>query len=483
LKDIYEIIFNSVNDGIVITNLEGHFLELNQITCDDLGYSKEELLRMNVLDIIPLQSKEALHKQITEKMACGGGVFETQCICKDGSLESIELNLRPIEFKERPAILAVVRNITERKKFEIKCVEDERRRRILIEQSNDGIVVLDKNGKVCEANKKYAQMLGYSHEEFLSSHVWDWDARFTRDELELMHSVTDAEGDHFETVHRRKDGTLFDVDIRTNAAIFGEQKMIFCVCRDITKRKQEEKELLDAKLEAESANKAKSQFLANMSHELRTPLNAIIGFSETLGNEMFGELTEKQLRHARHINVSGKHLLELINNILDLSKIEAEKMDLDREIFSVAEVFNEILAQMTPMTSGKNISIGITNENSNDCIFADRMKIKQIMYNLLSNAVKFTSENGKIWITSEIVNSNIQISVSDTGIGITPDEQKTIFDSFRQVSSTHNRTYGGTGLGLAIVKHYVEMHSGEIHLESEVGKGSTFTFTIPVSTI
>jgi signal transduction histidine kinase len=105
------------------------------------------------------------------------------------------------------------------------------------------------------------------------------------------------------------------------------------------------------------------------------------------------------------------------------------------------------------------------------------------MYNLLSNAVKFTSENGKIWITSEIVNSNIQISVSDTGIGITPDEQKTIFDSFRQVSSTHNRTYGGTGLGLAIVKHYVEMHSGEIHLESEVGKGSTFTLTIPVSTI
>ncbi|WMW24878.1 PAS domain S-box protein [Methanolobus sediminis] len=480
MEDIFEVIFNSVNDGIVITNLAGHFLELNQITCDDLGYSKEELLQMSVQDIIPLEFKEALGKQIAEKMPCGGGVFETQCICKDGSLEFIELNLRPIEFKGAPAVLVVVRNITDRKKFEIKCAEDDQRKRILIEQSNDGIVVLDEKGKVCEANKKYAQMLGYSHEEFLSSYVWDWDARFTREELEYMHNITDEEGDQFETIHRRKDGTLFDVEIRTNAAYFDEQKMIFCVCRDITKRKQEEKELLNAKLEAESANKAKSQFLANMSHELRTPLNAIIGFSETLTSEIFGELTEKQLRHARHINVSGKHLLGLINNILDLSKIEADKMELECENFSLIEVLNEILTQMTPMASRKNINIGIVNASSNDYIFADRVKINQIMYNLLSNAIKFTPENGNVKVNSEIVNGNIQISVSDSGIGIAMNEQKTIFDSFEQASSTNNRVYGGTGLGLAIVKHYVEMHSGEIHLESEVGKGSTFTFTIPM---
>ena len=480
MKNIYEVIFDSVSDGIVITNLEGDFLELNQVTCDDLGYSKEELLQMNVLDIIPMEFKGELHEQITTKVATGGGVFEIPCTCKDGSLETIELNLRPIKFKNNPAILAVVRNVTERKKIELKCAEDDIRKRIFIEESRDGIVILDEDGKVNEANKTFSNMLGYSPKEILSLYVWDWDVHFKRDVLERMHRESNEEGYQLETVHRRKDGTLYHVDISSNTVIFNGQKMTFCVCRDITKRKLEEKELLNAKLEAESANKAKSQFLANMSHELRTPLNAIIGFSETLIYEVFGDLTEKQLRHAKHINSSGKHLLELINNLLDISKIEAEKMELECESFSLTEVFDEVLTQMVPIASRKNINIEIVNELANDYIFADRMKIKQIMYNLLGNAVKFTSENGKVWVNSELIDDSIQVSVSDTGIGIPNDEQKTIFDSFRQVSSNINRVYEGTGLGLAIVKHFVEMHSGKIFLESEVGKGSTFKFTIPV---
>ncbi|MBN2109669.1 MAG: PAS domain S-box protein [Methanosarcinaceae archaeon] len=163
----------------------------------------------------------------------------------------------------------------------------------------------------------------------------------------------DENGARFESIHRCKDGTLFDVEISTSAAMFGEQKLIFCVCRDITERKKAEKDLLHAKLEAESANRAKSQFLANISHELRTPLTAVIGFSDILGMRASDMLTEKELTYVEHINKSGRHLLELINDILNLAKIESEKMELECEEFSIRELFNEIVAQMSPMASGK----------------------------------------------------------------------------------------------------------------------------------
>ena len=371
-------------------------------------------------------------------------------------------------------------DISKLKKNEIKIAEEGVRRRVLIEQSSDGIVVLGKDGKVFEANHKYAEMLGYSQEEVLSLHIWDWDAQFTRDELENMRSNIDVKGDHFETIHRRKDGTLFDVEISSNAAMFGEQKLIFCVCRDITERKKTEKELLHAKLEAESANRAKSQFIANMSHELRTPLNSVIGFSDILSSNMGGELTENQLRYVTYINETGKHLLEIINDILNLSLIEAEKMELDCETFSVKEILDKLVNQMTPMASEKNISITVDNKIQPDEIVADILKFKQIMYNLLSNAIKFTPDKGKVSVTAIKIDNEVQISVSDTGVGIPEQWLEHIFTPFVQVNGSHTRRYGGTGLGLSIVKHFVEMHKGNIWVTSEEGKGSTFTFTIIV---
>ncbi|TGC06992.1 ATP-binding protein [Methanolobus halotolerans] len=369
-------------------------------------------------------------------------------------------------------------DITENKKAEIKIAEEAVRKRVLIEQSHDGIVILDQKGKVFEANRKYAEMLGYSPEEILTLHVWDWDAQWTREQLMEIHRKVDEKGDHFETIHRRKNGTLFDVEVSTNAAMFGEQKLIFCVCRDITERKRVEKELLRAKLEAESGNRAKSQFIANMSHELRTPLTAVIGFSDLLSMNAHDKLTEKELGYIGHINKSGEHLLEIINDILDLSKADAGKMVLECENFSIRELLDEIAAQMTPIASKKNISIRIDNEIPNAYIFADRLKFKQIMYNLLSNAIKFTPDNGKVFVTAVNNDNEVQVSVSDTGIGISVNKQKDIFTPFVQVDESNKRVYGGTGLGLSLVKQYVEMHKGNVWVKSEEGKGSTFTFTI-----
>lgn len=480
MKDIYEIIFNSVNDGIVITNINGHFLEVNQVTCDDLGYSKDELLQMNVHGIIPVEFRETLHEQINEKMACGGGIVETTCICKDGTLEQAELNLCPITFKELPAILVVIRNITERKKLETKTIEDNLRRRIFIEQSSDGIVIIGNNGNVYEANEAFARMLGYSLKEVNSLYVWDWDAQFTRDELQHLQSMATEEVFHVETIHRRKDGTLFDVEICANVAIVGNQKLSFCVCRDITTRKQAEKDLLHAKQEAEYANKAKSQFLATMSHELRTPLNSIIGFSDILLDGIFGELNDKQLRYISNVSNSGRYLLGIINDILDLSKIEAGEIELKPEDVSVHCLLEEMLSLMQPLASDKEIVIKLEIEPQLDIITADERMLKQLLYNLISNAIKFTDIGGIVTIKAKREENVAHISVIDTGIGISTEDQDKLFRPFSQLDSSFSRQYEGTGLGLAICKNFVELHQGEIWVDSEVGKGSTFTFTMPI---
>jgi len=238
--------------------------------------------------------------------------------------------------------------------------------------------------------------------------------------------------------------------------------------------------LVRAKLLAEESSRIKSEFLANMSHELRTPLNSVMGFSQILIDKTFGDLNEKQINYACNILKSGNHLLEVINDVLDISKIESGNMKYEPDKINIQETMGEVIVLMEPMIKKKFIDFEVNMEFENLEVYADKIKIKQILYNLLSNAIKFTPENGKVWIDSKIINDNIQISVSDTGIGIPLKEQKAIFDPFKQVDASANRVHGGTGLGLAIVKHYIEMHSGEIQVESEVGKGSTLTFTIPI---
>ena len=230
----------------------------------------------------------------------------------------------------------------------------------------------------------------------------------------------------------------------------------------------------------EAANRHKSEFLASMSHELRTPLNAIIGFSEVLIDRLFGDLGAKQEEYLKNILDSGRHLLSLINDILDLSKVEAGRMELELDHFSLAETLENGLTMIRERAGRHGIALHLDRDPTVDIIEADERKVKQILFNLLSNAVKFTPDGGQVGITAGMDHEEVQVTVWDTGTGIAPDDQERIFEEFRQVGGADGQTREGTGLGLALARRFVELHSGRIWVESAIGRGSRFTFTLPV---
>jgi PAS domain S-box-containing protein len=231
--------------------------------------------------------------------------------------------------------------------------------------------------------------------------------------------------------------------------------------------------------ELESASHHKSEFLANMSHELRTPLNAIIGFSEVLSERMFGELNEKQDEYLNDIHASGQHLLSLINDILDLSKIEAGRMELELTDFHLPQAIENALTLVRERAGRRGIALAHTMYERLGEIRGDERKVKQVLLNLLSNAIKFTREGGRIEVRAVPVDGSIEVSVADNGVGIAPKDQEAIFEEFRQVG-TADKKAEGTGLGLTLCRKFIELHGGKIWVTSQVGVGSTFTFTIPV---
>jgi len=239
------------------------------------------------------------------------------------------------------------------------------------------------------------------------------------------------------------------------------------------------REIADKSAQLEAASRHKSELLANMSHELRTPLNAIIGFSEVLTERMFGELNEKQDEYLKDIHASGQHLLSLINDILDLSKIEAGRMELEADDFDLPSAIDNALILVRERATRRGITLRRTIDEQLGMLRGDERKVKQVLLNLLSNALKFTPEGGGIDVSARLQDGAAEIAVTDTGVGIAPEDQEAVFEEFRQVGSADKKVEG-TGLGLALSRKFIELHGGRIWVKSQAGQGSTFTFTLPV---
>ena len=387
------------------------------------------------------------------------------------------------------------RDINERRRAEQFLQESEDRHRKLFDNNPHPTWVFDRETlRFLAVNGAAIRKYGYSSDEFLKMTIKD--IRPPEDVPALLESVGSVRDGH-ESIgiwrHRRKDGTNIDVEITSYALSFADHAAEVVVAVDVTQRKRDEaekrkfmdslaaanQELEIRNREVERTTKLKSKFLASMSHELRTPLNAIVGFSDLLADGSPGKLNDKQKRFVNHIKQGSAHLLQLINDILDLSKIEAGQLELRCEDFQVKDALPEVLSIIRPLAMAKNIQVQhkLATELP---VHADRVRFKQVLYNLLSNAVKFTPKDGRIDIDCVENRSEVCISVTDTGIGIRAEDQAVVFEEFRQVEGDTNTANEGTGLGLAITKRLVEQQGGKISLESKPGRGSRFTFTLPI---
>jgi len=255
---------------------------------------------------------------------------------------------------------------------------------------------------------------------------------------------------------------------------------IFSMEIDLTDRKRMEQDLKEAKIIAESSSNAKSKFLASMSHEIRTPLNSIIGFSDILVNDLSDSLSDTHKKYAQNISTSGQHLLSIINDVLDISKAEAGKMELRYEHVLIPSIVNEVVEAMRPSTSIRNISLHTDIGQNVSIVEADPGKLKQILYNLVGNAAKFSHDGGNIIVRCSVDDKMMHFEVEDDGIGIREQEIGKLFKPFSQVGELSVNKHKGTGLGLSLVKEMVELHNGEVWVKSEYGKYSIFGFNIPL---
>jgi PAS domain S-box-containing protein len=342
------------------------------------------------------------------------------------------------------------------------------------------------DGFLRSVSPSWKTVLGFETEELMArpyiQFVHPDDREFT---AAAVHRLLSGEANELESRWICKDGSY--KWLLWSAVRLPRRDLICAAARDITRRKDSQKrieeqnrELELRNREIERATKLKSKFLASMSHELRTPLNAIMGFSDLLGEQKTGELNPKQKRFVNHVKEAAAHLLQMINDILDLSKIEAGQFDLRLEQFQIEDALPGVLSIIRPLAMAKGIEVH-HNATVTPPVCADPVRLKQILFNLLSNAVKFTPKDGRIDIDCHFDHERVSISVKDTGIGIPADEQAAIFEEFHQVDTPDAAPQQGTGLGLAITKRLVECQGGEIVLQSEPGQGSRFTFTLPVA--
>jgi PAS domain S-box-containing protein len=525
-------IFNSANFSSIATDARGVIQIFNVGAERMLGYTADEVMnRITPADISDPQELIARARSLSAELgttitpgfealvfkASRGieDIYELTYIRKDGSRFPAVVSVTALRDPDESILgyLLIGTDNTARQQVEDERMKlDQRLRdqhfytRSLLESNIDALMTTDTRGIITDVNKQMEALTGCTRDELIGAPFKNYFTDPQRAEEGITRVLNEGKVTNYELTARDRDGSLTVVSY--NATTFHDRDRrlqgVFASARDMTELKAIEGALKQKNVELEEASRMKSEFLANMSHELRTPLNAIIGFSEVLGDGLLGDMTEKQRRFIDDIFKSGKHLLSLINDILDLSKVEAGKMLLDLDFVELDALLRNSLAIVKGQAAVRHVRLNLRVADDLGNINADGRKLKQIVYNLLSNAVKFTTDGGEVVLRADRVqradvggldgrragrafrladsdfSEFVRIRVTDSGIGMSPEDLERLFEPFSQVDSGLARQFEGTGLGLAMVKLLTDLHGGAVAVESEAGKGSCFTVWIPM---
>jgi PAS domain S-box-containing protein len=525
-------IFNSANFSSIATDAKGVIQifnvgaermlgytaaeVMNTITPADISDPQELIARANALSVELGTPITPGFEALVFKASRGiEDIYELTYIRKDGSRFPAVVSVTALRDPHDAIIgyLLIGTDNTARKQVEEERIKLDQKlhdqhfyTRSLIESNIDALMTTDPRGIITDVNKQMEALTGCTRDELIGAPFKDYFTDPDRAEAGISRVLAEGKVTNYELTARAMDGTLTVVSY--NATTFYNRgrrlQGVFAAARDVTERKLFEQTLQQKNDELEDASRMKSEFLANMSHELRTPLNAIMGFSEVLRDGIMGEMTDSQRGLAVKIFTSGGHLLSLINDILDLSKVEAGKMTLELEPVQLSSMFVSSLSIIREKAASRRIGLVIEVADELDSIQADTRKVKQIVYNLLSNAVKFTHDGGQVTLRAGAVPRAevgqpsgswtgrsfpladsefaefLKISVTDSGIGISPEGLEHLFTPFSQIDSGLARKFEGTGLGLAMVKLLAELHGGAVAVESAVGEGSCFTVWLPL---
>ncbi len=493
-KEKYHHLVATMNEGLLTTDENGAFTFVNRKLCEMTGYSEEELLGHLKTDFDGLICNKKEFMEHFERLKNGdfsaSPVIENRLISKDGLkiYTQISTNITLDNEGRFKGTTSVVTDITRHKVAQMKLEEQEKKYRQLVEQMNQGLTTSNELGVITFANKKMSEITGYSVDEMIGHDpaTWVTESSFqeSKERFNQLKKGQDLSNYQFELDIYRKDGSEACLQISPNYSFDSDGNYLgsTSVITDITERKKSEETLIIAKQQAEAANKAKSEFLSNMSHEIRTPMNSILGFTEILK----GLVKDEHLgQYISSIASSGKTLLRLINDILDLSKVEAGKIKLEYSAVNPHSIFKDMEQVFSQKIAEKGLDFIINiDPDLPKALILDETRIRQVLLNIISNAVKFT-DSGFVKLTvsehyPEKDHSKLDLlfSVEDTGIGIPDDQKELMFKAFEQQRGQSHAQYGGTGLGLTITKRLVEMMGGEIHVAGEPEKGAVFEVII-----
>ncbi|MGC4089404.1 MAG: PAS domain S-box protein [Polyangiaceae bacterium] len=480
-------------DAMVIVGRDGRIVFVNAQTERIFGYVRQELLGKPIEVLVPERFREGhparrgAYQTSPNARPMGAGV-ELFARRKDGSEFPAEISLSPIEIDKIVFISSAIRDISDRK-------EADTRFRALLESAPDAMVLVRSDGRIALVNAQMERLFGYPREELLGQSIEILvPERFRgkhpgfRAKYFGTPTVRAMAGTATNLFGLRKDGSEFAAEISLSPIETTEGPLATAAIRDITERKRLEE--LEARrknqeLEAENrrmqeANRLKSEFLANMSHELRTPLNAIIGFAELMYKGKVGPVSERHQEYLGDILSSSRHLLQLINDVLDLAKVESGKMDFRPEPIDLRKIIGEVRDILRGLAASKRIQVEVVASPGLGTVVLDPGKLKQVLYNFLSNALKFTPESGNVCIrTLACGEDRFRIEVEDNGIGIRREDLNRLFIEFQQLDSGTSKKYAGTGLGLALTRRVVQAQGGLVSVRSEFGHGSVFTAELP----